>query len=257
MTRKILVLAFVVLFVSSAPLLAQDELIQYFWVLDVQAAPGKQGQFENYVRQIQEGANKIGEPGAVGAYQTLLGGQINRYFFVRGFNTWDVMDSWKPVPQILIEAYGQEEATRILMAGGESILSAETTVQSTQQNFSSAPPGGGFPVLAHVVRTVIDPAERDQYLMFLARLREAEEAAGVQVVRRGVVHDPEALTFVAIRAYASHAERGNAPTPGQLLEDLVGENQAEIIWDGQMEAVRERETLLLQFRPDLSRIPGN
>ncbi len=41
MTRKILVLAFVVLFVSSAPLLAQDELIQYFWVLDVQAAPGK------------------------------------------------------------------------------------------------------------------------------------------------------------------------------------------------------------------------
>ena len=256
MTRKILVLAFVVLFVSSAPLLAQDELIQYNWVLDIHAEPGKIGQFESYVRQVQEAATKVSEPGAVTVFQTLLGGPINRYFVVRTFNSWDEMDGWKPVPQLMAEAYGQDEAIKMLATGGESIMSIENTVQSTQQNFSSASPG---PIgrLIHAVRTVINPAKRDQYLMFLAKLSEAEKAAGVEVIRRQVIHGPEFATFIALRGYASHAARGQAPTPGQVLEELVGEDQAEIIMDGQFEAVVEREMLLLQFRPDLSRIPGN
>ena len=241
------------LFSSSGLVQAQDELTQYFWVLDVQTAPGKAGQFENYVRQVQEGAAKIGEPGAVAVFQTLLGGQIGRYFVARPFDSWDEMDSWKPVPQILAEAYGQDEALKMLATGGESIISIENTVQSTQQNFSSASPGPAGRLL-HAVRTVIDPAKRDQ---FLARLSEAERAAGVEVTRRTVIHGPEFPELIALRGYASHAERGQATPPGQLLRDHIGENQAEAILDGQVEAIVERETLMLQFRPDLSRIPGN
>ena len=130
MTRKILVLALVVLF-GSIPLSAQDELTEFLWVLEVHATPGKQGQFKNYVRQVIEGAEKIGDQTGTLGYQTLLGGKINRYFFARSFDSWAEMDSWKSVPQILVEAYGQEEAARIQLAGGESIASAETTVQGT------------------------------------------------------------------------------------------------------------------------------
>ena len=93
--------------------------------------------------------------------------------------------------------------------------------------------------------------------MFLAKLSEAEKAAGVGVIRRSVVQGPAVPTFIAFRFYDSHAERDSAPGLGQLLEDLVGENQAEIILDGQIEAIVEREIVLLQFRLDLSRVPGN
>ena len=37
------------------------------------------------------------------------------------------MDSWKPVPQMLVEALGAEEAARAQAAGGESIARAEGT----------------------------------------------------------------------------------------------------------------------------------
>ena len=66
---------------------------------------------------------------------------------------------------------------------------------------------------------------------------------------------PKAFTFMALRFYDSHTERGSAPAPGQLLEDLVGENQTEIILDAHVENIRDRETLLLQLRQNLSRVP--
>jgi hypothetical protein len=256
MTRRILVVAVAVLFSWSTPAVAQDELTDLLWVLEVHAVPGKQGQFENYVRKIIEGAETIGDQTGTLGYQTLLGGKINRYFFARPFDTLGQMDDWRSVPQILIEAFGQEEAGRIQLAGGESIESAETTVYATQHDMSSATPGVAPGAFAHVVRTVIDPEKFEPYMGFLAALSAAEKSLGVEVFRRSAQDGP-ALEFTAVQFFNSHAERDTAPDRFQAMQDIVGENQARALFRAQREAIAERETLLLQARPDLTRIPGN
>ena len=58
-------------------------------------------------------------PERVVTYQRVLGGSTNTYYLAVQFDDWSDLDRWQTVPQMLVNAYGQAEATTLLRAFAE------------------------------------------------------------------------------------------------------------------------------------------
>ena len=111
----------------------------YVQVTTITVKPSGVSDFEDYVKKIVAGANKIGAPQRVVAYQIGLGGPGFTYNFVIPFNKWEDMDSWPSIPQILTKAYGDAEGARILKSGRDAIEHTESAVFHTLKNLSTRP----------------------------------------------------------------------------------------------------------------------
>ena len=207
--------------------------------------------------RINEAYKQTGaQPQTALAYSTAQGGNFRTYYFAIAFGQMSDLDNWRTIPEVLAEAYGAEEAAKVLMAGDESILTQETSIGSTQTNFSSAsgPAGSTVPALATVIRTEVDLNHLDDYNLFLGKLKEAEEAAGVEWTRRRVAVGQFNL-FTAVRQFNSFSD--GAPLAYQLLENHLGAEEAGLLIARQQRAVESREIFNLRHRPDLSRLTGN
>ena len=97
------------------------------FVLQVQVKPGAAMQYEDYVKKVVEAAKSIGAQNWA-AFQTTMGGPANQYIFAVTFENWGDRDSWKTVPQILMEAHGDEDGAKAYRAGQATIESSESFV---------------------------------------------------------------------------------------------------------------------------------
>ena len=247
----------VAVLLSSSLGFAQDGPPRFLQVQTFTVVPGMIGQFEGVVRQVNEAFKQTGAAPQISlTFGTVAGGDFRTYYFATPFNEQSDRDAWRNLQDVLVEAYGQEEAIKILTAGDASIRSLETRISITQVNAASL--AGGipteFPALATVVRTEVDPALIGDYTLFQTKLKEAEVAAGVQWLRQRTIRGPLNL-FTANRSHDTHGD--TVPLPGSLLRDHFGAAEAEALMQRQRAAVVSREILTLGHRPDLSRMPGN
>ena len=60
---------------------AQDAPHEFLSVLTVTVTPGMTGQFESFVRAINDAAGQISDTRTIQAYQVRFGGPVNRYLF--------------------------------------------------------------------------------------------------------------------------------------------------------------------------------
>jgi len=248
------VAAVVSLLLLTSPALAQESPAGFLYVQTAEVKPGMNAEFDDFVKKVQSAARQTQE--RVVTYQRVLGGSTNTCYFAIQFNDWSDLDGWQTVPQMLVDVYGQSEATTLLAAGAGAMTLISTSASEVVPDFSSgrAAPASNLPAYGQVIRTEVDPGLSAQYEHFLRRLKVAEDQAGVANIRR-VSRQGPALTFTTVRLYASHAERDRWATPQQLLTDAFGENEARMLFASQAEAVRTREIYTLWMRPDLSRVP--
>lgn len=242
-----------VLLCASASV-AQDAPGDYLYVVTVEVKPGMNADFEEYIKQVQSAARPA--PERVVAYQRVMGGSNNTYYFAIRFDEWGDLDGWHTVPQMLVNAHGEAEAATLLASGAGAVLSISTTVSQMVPGFSSAPgaPSSSPPAYGHVIRTQVDPSLSAQYEHLLRTLKVAEDQAGVGITRR-VSRQGETLTHTSVRLYNNHAERDGWASAQRLLADAYGEDEARTLFASQAEAVKAREIYTLRMRPDLSRIP--
>ena len=108
------------------------------FVQQITAAPGKIAQFEDVVGRINEAYKQTGaQPQNSITYSTAQGGNFRTYYFAVAFNQMSDLDSWRAIPAVVAEAFGAEEAAKILMAGDESILTQETSISFTKTTFQA------------------------------------------------------------------------------------------------------------------------
>jgi hypothetical protein len=229
---------------------------QFLYVARVQVRLGQLVNWETYQRQVVEAQRRLGDGRAVGRFQTRLGGPVLLFHVTIPLEEYGELDSWRSVPQLLREAYGDEEGMRILEAGGSLEASVETEVHVLLPEFSSGlnQDATGRPIL-QVVTTEVDPARIADYEAFLGALARAEESRGIRRIRR-VSTMGELYQYTAVEQFPTFAEfRQGLGVNAVVLEeygDVVGQN----LIDRANAAVRGRVIEVLQLREDLSYAPN-
>ena len=247
----ILVVAFVGTFVPLAT--AQNASPNFLNVLTVTVHPGKGAVVEDFLVKIKAAAEMTGDSRVVNVAQVSLGGSPNQYLIVTPFNDWAEMDAWATPDEMLVEAYGQDEAMKILEAGTGAVASIENAVNRFRPEFSStAAAAPARPRYGQVVITDIDPGQQDAYELFLRSVKTAEDKAGVRRIRSSTVQGI-ASRHIALTLTESHTQRAALPGPPQLLRDEFGAERAHAILEGAQRAVSSRRFQVLELRPELSR----
>ncbi len=235
---------------------AQDAPANFLYVVLIDVHPGQAATYEDYVRQIQAAANQIGAtPSTVVVFQDMLGSSPNRYRAVIPFNDLSEIDSWQSVPQILVQAHGEDDAAEIIEEGAASIASIENVIRVLQPNAtSSAAPALGTRY-SSVITTEVDPALAPDYNDFLQRLKVAEDNNGISRDRR-VNFMGTSQTYTSVAGFDTFEQASGLPGALTLLQEEYGDQVGQRILERGQAAVRHRTFQVTQFREDLSRIPN-
>jgi cellobiose-specific phosphotransferase system component IIB len=249
------------LFAIALPVVAQNQPTEFIQIITTTVRPTAVTEYEEYVKQIIAGANKIGAPQRVLVYQVGVGGPSFTYNVVLPFNKWEEMDGWPSIPQILTRAYGDAEGARILKSGRDAIEHSESAVFRTLRNLSTRPRLNDPPApFIMVVRTEIEPSMSVSYERFLSKLKAAQEQEqGTRTVNRSVSVLGPALTYLGANFFSKHAERDSWTAVPDLLRKAYGDADGQKLSEEGLRAVRKRDIFIQSYRPDLSRlalIPG-
>lgn len=253
-------LALFVLSLFSAAATAQTPPPQFIDMLTVTVKPGSAPEYEAFVKKIIAGADKIGlpAPAIVHGFQMARGGAGNTYVFVFPFNQFEELDGFGPVPQILSRAYGEPEAGRIMRSGLSAEERFDSAVYTLLDGLSTRPTAFDPSKTGYVllVRTEVEPALSAEYERFLSRLKSAQEQASdpFSSIRRVSVIGPQHV-YITASFFNKFAELDRRPAPPVTLRNVYGEAEGRALTETSLRAVRKREIMVLQYRPDLSRVP--
>jgi antibiotic biosynthesis monooxygenase (ABM) superfamily enzyme len=256
--KPVVRVAFVAAFLLAItlPVVAQNPPTEFIQIITTTVRSNGVADYEDYVKQIVAGLNKIGSPQRVVVYQVGVGGPSFTYNIVLPFNKWEDMDSWPSIPQILNRAYGDAEGARILKSGRDAIDHSESTVFRTLRNLSTRPRLNDPPApMIMVVRTEIDPAMAVSYENYLSKLKAAQEKEpGNRTVNRSVSVLGSGVTYLGANFFSKHADRDNWSAVTDLMKKTYGDAEGQRLSEGSLRAVRKREIFIQNYRPDLSRL---
>jgi hypothetical protein len=228
---------------------------EFIQVITVSVKPGAVADYENFIKKVVAGANKIGAAQRWMVSQVTLGGPGRTYSTVLPFSKWSEVDAWPQVRQILVKAYGEAEATRITRAGGEAIERSETAVYRLLPDLSTRPKVFNPPAARmHLFVTEVEPAMVPQWESYLARLKTAQEKSpqAPTAVRRVAVLGA-GNTYVTAVPFNKFADRDSWPTNMELLREAYGEAEARSLNDTRLRSTRSVRQLVMTYRPELSR----
>ena len=256
--KPVLRFAFLAVFLLaiSFPVVAQSPPTEFIQIITTTVRSTGVTEYEDYVKQIIAGLDKIGSPQRVVVYQVGLGGPSFTYNIVLPFNKWEDMDGWPSIAQILTRAYGDAEGAKILQSGRNAIEHSESTVFRTLKNLSTRPRLNDPPApFVMVVRTEIDPSMSVSYENYLSKLKAAQEKEpGNRTVNRSVSVLGSGVTYLGANFFNKHAERDNWSVVTDLMKKTYGDAEGQKLSEGSLRAVRKREIFIQSYRPDLSRL---
>ena len=237
--------------VSAPSAEAQNTPADFLNVLTITVNSGKSEQFQEFAQAVREAREQAGARNVL-VGQTRFGGPTNQYLVVRAFDDWGELDAGPTVPDMLADAYGEDDAMELLAKGNEAIAVAANAVRRYRPEFSSnasSPPLGSR--YANLVVTEIDPAQQDAYELFLRSVKTAEDNAGVRRIRRTTAMG-SAFTYTTVWQTDTLAQRARVPGPVSLLREEYGEERAHALIEGAQKAVLSRTFSVLEMRQDLS-----
>ncbi|MGH7547504.1 MAG: hypothetical protein ACREMM_04935 [Gemmatimonadales bacterium] len=237
---------------------AQGQLAQpaqFLQVITTTARSTAVSDYEDYVKKIVAGANKIGAPQRWTVYGVSTGGPGFTYNVALPFNNWSEVDEWTAVSQILSKAYGEAEASRITRAGRASIERTETAVYRLLPDLSTRPKVFDPPTaFIQVFVTDVQPEMVPSWELFLTRLKSAQEKApqAPTSIRRVAVLGAS-NRYVTALPFNKYADRDSWPSTPDVLRQAYGETEARSLDETRLRSTREARIMVLAYRPDLSR----
>ena len=212
--------------------------------------PGKNAVFEAALLKIVE-ATRQTSPDSGFATQVAAFGPGSTYY---ALSFYDKFSDVKPEP-LLAEAFGQEEAARVVAMFAESVKSTRVQAFIPRPDLSRIKETGDHEVVWTVLITV-NPGMVAQYERYLEQLVEATEK--IDSDRHWFTYAPSAgsanLFRIAIPMQWTDLDSSGMPIPERLTK-AFGERKSQAIQESGRAAVAHIETLLTIRRPDLSYQP--
>ncbi len=225
-------------------------------VNEVTVKPGQEIVFENYVKKLIAAADKAGAKTYWTSYTVQLGKPGGTYRVALNFNSWADRGAWSTIPAMMVKAYGQPEAERLMKEGGNaterSITEVWENLPGASANQVNPPAAPGNFVRAQIVR--VNPGMASDYEAMIAKFKPAyEAAAGKPAIARSVLRigTNSTYTFRRTQQVSSMAEL-DAPSGPELLQKFFGAQWAAMSTELN-KMVTFRQEFISTRRADLSR----
>ena len=249
--RKLLFLMLVV------SLTAMPAAAQFQQMIEVQVKPGHEIGYENYIKKIKEAADKIGSPMSWSTFYVAVGKAGSTYRISLLFDKWGDRDAWQGPRQVLVEAFGEQEGSKVYSEGASHVASSSSRLWQVIDDGTANPQARGAvpaPFYEVTIRWV-KPEMVAEYRGLLRRFKSAYEAAeGNPSVTRWVLRfgSGENRTFRRTHPFDSWGDRD-----GWNARDVISKHfgpDAPLLFDRLNAAVWKSEHFVSAYPPDLSRI---
>ncbi len=253
---KSILVALVLVVACTTAAMAQNAPGEFLVIYNIQVRSGANVQFEEYIKKVKEAADKTGAPQHWSASQLTFGGPGNNYAIGLRFDKWGEMDGWEAVPQILEDAFGEEEAAKILRSGRMAMESSEITISRLMEDLSyNLKAMAPAPMYSIRVSEIKRDMQQD-YRVFLAKANEAAEKAGDQrmVIRRTSTLGRSAV-YTSATPFEKWSEWDDRGDFWQRMEKAHGPTETMRLRDTLTKCVEKSTRFTIRMRPDLSRLP--
>ncbi len=247
--RKLLFLMVVV------SLVAVPASAQFQQLIEFQVKPGHEIAFENYIKKIGEAADKIGSPMSWSTFNVAVGKSGSTYRVALPFEKWGDRDKWQGGRQVLVEAFGEEEGSKIYSEGSSHAASSSSRIWEVIDEGTANPQTGSAlsPYYEVTIRWV-KPEMVAEYRGLLRRFKSAYEAAEGKpsVTRWGLRFGTgQGTIFRRTQPFDSWSDR-DGWNAGDLINAQFGPD-APLLFERLTSAVWKTEHFVSAHRPDLSR----
>jgi hypothetical protein len=241
---------------AAAAAQAQGQPKQFVQILTVHARPEGAADYEAFVRKVIAAGDKIGQTQRTITYQVTTGGPGYTYMIATYFDKWAETEGMLSTPEILNKALGEVEGPRALRVGRTSIESTESAVYRLLPELSTKPRAyDPQPDQLQLIRSYVKPEMAQEWETVIGRYKAAAEqtAEAPTAMRRVSVVGP-ANVYLTSSPFSKNAERDAWPSFMDVLKKAYGEAEARSLDQRRRDCVQRAETLILRFRPDLSRL---
>ena len=241
----------------AAPVAAQDPPFDHVQLTQTTVKAGKNLEYEQLVKRLSEAQLKADPTFSVLRYTMGRGGPMNTYVNARVFTKWAQLDRWVSPREAAVKAFGEAEATKLLMALAAVTETQEQTVASVWKgmNVWRAPAAGTQHKLLRVTEQRIVRSRLADFNDVIAKRSAAMQKGNFPtLVRyRRTLGPGNGVTMFNV-AYANAYADFDTPPPN--LPQAIGEPE----WGKQVlvtqQAVATSSAYFLVYRPDLSVAPA-
>lgn len=259
-SKKILGLCvFVLIAAFAVSASAQSQFIQLY---EFNVKSGSQGEFSAFVSKVAEAADKTGSPLTWLTAQAVVGTAGTNFYIFIGYDDWGERDAWAEAPQMLMEAFGEEEGQKILKMGGESMWGFESTVFDLDKERSwnmdalgTAGSPAGAAAYYQILLGKVKPEKVDDYLSALSSIKRAQEASSgpKQAGIRRTSSMGDSWTFYAAFPFQKWSDLSTVNDLWQNVADSDGEASARQLQRTLRSCYEERRLFVVRAIPELSR----
>lgn len=212
-------------------------------------------EFEDATKKINAARDKT--PGAqrVLTYAVNLGGPAFTFVQFTPFEKFADREKWPNGLEMLTKVYGQPEAARIVKTLREAVANQRSEVFAYQADQTTNPAAVVVPpAFLSLQRTELVPELANEYLSLQRKVKIAQEKAGDKrvIIRRTNAYGTGFSTLATTLLPKLSDRDGTPPNLGEAMRKAFGDAEAAQLQLTGNKAVRNRQTLLLAYRADLS-----
>ena len=231
---------------------------EYLQLVRVHVKQGMNAQFEDFIKKLAEGADKINAPQQWIGGEVLAGGRGNTYLFGILFDEWAQTDAYEAVPDIIVKAFDEKEAAQILR--NRAIAVDETYTRTYRYLPDQSSTITTAPTDAKLFRMTVTTVKPEKFIEYNGAIVKAQEASSKnpnapKAIRRVSVDGPS-FTYLSTVLMKNQAERDGWDGPGDNIRKGFGDFEGGHIIQTILGAIDSNFSVVVAMRPDLSRTPA-
>ena len=228
---------------------------RYHYLQHITVKSGMGPEFVSYMKKFVEAAKKLGDVQPWTTVMTTTGGQIGQYTIVIPHENWEERDSWTSPYQMLVKAFGEEEAAKIMRVRRTVVAEAHTAERYLLPESTTT---GTEPLATNylITRTVVKPGHGRAFRLALSKIwKSVENVPGAPKISLRGTAEGDRRVYVTASGFENGAERDKRPNFFEHMSKMYSDEEIDQILETIGKATIESHRYEVRVRPDLSNQP--
>ena len=212
-------------------------------------------EYESYMKKFVEAAKKLGDVQPWATFMTASGGPVGEYWVVIPHENWEERDSWTSPYQMLVKAFGEEEAAKLMRIRRTVVAEAHTEERVLLPESTTT---GSEPLANRyvVTRRLIKPGHGRAYRLAISKIwKSVENVPGAPKIALRGTAEGDRRVFSSTWGFESGADKDKRPRYGPHMSKMYSDEEIDQIFAALNKATLEILWFEVRYRPDLSNQP--